>query len=43
MMSAELATPGLLKIKAFWNKSYDVIIFSWRHQTKFYHMTQIIL
>ena len=26
MMSAELTTPGLRKIKAFWNKSYDVII-----------------
>ena len=26
MMSAKLATPGLLKIKAFWNKVYDVII-----------------
>ena len=26
MMSAKLAPPGLLKITAFWNKSYDVII-----------------
>ena len=26
MMSAKLATGGLLKIKVFWNKSYDVII-----------------
>ena len=26
MMSAKMATPGLLKIKAFWNKGYDVII-----------------
>ena len=25
-MSAKMATPGLLKIKAFWNKGYDVII-----------------
>ena len=25
MMSAKLATLGLLKIKAFWNKGYDVI------------------
>ena len=27
MMSAKLATLGLLKIKLFWNKGYDVIIF----------------
>ena len=26
MMSAKLATPGLLKIKIFWKKAYDVII-----------------
>ena len=27
MMSAKIVvTPGLLKIKAFWNKGYDVII-----------------
>ena len=26
MMSAKIATPGLLKIKIFQNKSYDVII-----------------
>ena len=26
MMSAKMATPGLLKITVFWNKSYDVII-----------------
>ena len=26
MMSAKLATQGLLKIKLFWNKGYDVII-----------------
>ena len=26
MMPAKLATPGLLKINIFWNKSYDVII-----------------
>ena len=25
-MSANLATPGLLKINAFWNKGYDVIV-----------------
>ena len=27
MMPAKLATLGLLKIKVFWNKGYDVIIF----------------
>ena len=27
MMSAKMATPGLLKIKIFWKKGYDVIIF----------------
>ena len=26
MMSANLATLGLLKIKVFWNKDYDIII-----------------
>ena len=26
MMSAKLATLGLLKIELFWNKGYDVII-----------------
>ena len=26
MMSAKLATLGLLKVKVFWNKDYDVII-----------------
>ena len=25
MMSAKMATSGLLKIKVFWNKDYDVI------------------
>ena len=28
MMSAKLATLGLLKIKIFWNKGYDVISFN---------------
>ena len=27
MMSAKMATPGLLKITVFWNKGYDVIIY----------------
>ena len=26
MMSANMATPGLLRITIFWNKGYDVII-----------------
>ena len=26
MMSAKMASPGLLKITIFWNKGYDVII-----------------
>ena len=26
MMSAKVATPGLLKLTVFWNKGYDVII-----------------
>ena len=26
VMSAKMAGPGFLKIKVFWNKSYDVII-----------------
>ena len=27
MISAKMATPGLLKITIFWNKVYDVIIY----------------
>ena len=27
MMSAKIASPGLLKITVLWNKGYDVIIF----------------
>ena len=27
MMPAKMATPGFLKIKAFWKKGYDVTIF----------------
>ena len=26
MMSAKMATPGLLKITVFWSKGYDIII-----------------
>ena len=29
MMSAELASPGFLKIKVFRNKGYDIIIFDY--------------
>ena len=29
MMSAKMATLGLLKLKVFWNKGYDVIIFAY--------------
>ena len=43
MMSAKLATPGLLKIKIFWNKGYDVIILDYDTTNKFYHEIQIIL
>ena len=25
MMSAKIATLGLLKVKVFWNKSYDIM------------------
>ena len=27
MMSAKMATPGVLKIMVFWNKGYDIIIY----------------
>ena len=27
MMSTKITTPGLLKIRVFWNNGYDVIIF----------------
>ena len=43
MMSEKMATPGLLKIKMFWNKAYDVIISIHDFPTNFYHMIQIIL
>ena len=29
MMSAKITTPGLLKIRVFWNKGYDVMIFAY--------------
>ena len=34
MMSATLATPGLLKIKIFQNKGYDVIILDYHVSNK---------
>ena len=43
MMSAKMATQGLLKITVFWNKGYDVIIPVDDVTKKFYHMIQIIL
>ena len=41
MMSGKIA--GLLKIKVFWNKGYDVIIISMMSPTKYYQVIQIIL
>ena len=35
MMSAKMATPGLLKIKVFWNKGSDVIIQSLSHDSNY--------
>ena len=43
MMSAKVATLGLLKVNIFWNKGYDIIFLSMTLPTKFYHVTQIIL
>ena len=43
IMSAKLATLGLLKIKVFRNKGYDVKISVHDVPTKFYHLAQIIL
>ena len=40
---AKMATLGLLKINAFWNKGYDVIIYVYDVTNKIYHVTQIIL
>ena len=40
MMSAKFATPGLLKMKIFQNKGYEVIILDVTN--KFYHVIQII-
>ena len=43
MMSARIATLGYLKLKVFWNKSYDVIIYVYDVTNKIFHVTQIIL
>ena len=43
MMSVKQASPGLVKIKIFQNKGYDVIIPDYDVLTKFSHVTQIIL
>ena len=39
LISAKAAPLGLLKIKLFWNKGYDVIIFG-DVPTKFDHVTE---
>ena len=43
MMPAKMATLGVLKLKVFWNKGYDVIIFVHDVKTNFLQVTQIIL
>ena len=43
MMSAKLATPGLLKIKIFQNKGHDVIIPDYDVTNKVFHVTHIML
>ena len=43
MMSAKLVTTGILKVKVFWNKSYDVITSFHDVTNKFYPMIQMIL
>ena len=43
MMSAKMATPGLLKIKIFWKKGYDVIISVYDVTNKFLLVIQIRL
>ena len=43
MMSAKMATPGLLKIKVFWDKDYHFIYSVYDVTKKFCHMTQVIL
>ena len=43
MISTKIANLGLLKIKLFWNKGYDVIMSAMTSTVKFYHMIQIVL
>ena len=43
MMSAKMATLGLLKIKVFYNKGDNVIISVHDVARKFYHVTRIKL
>ena len=43
MMSAKIATPGLLKVTVFWNKGYDVIISADDVTSKILSLIQIIL
>ena len=43
MMSARIAILGYLKLKVFWNKGYDVIIYVYDVTNKIFHVTQIIL
>ena len=43
ILTAKMATPGLLKIKVFWNKGYYVIYCLRRVQQNFCHRNQIIL
>ena len=42
-MSKEMATPGLLKIKLFWNKGCEVIIYVHNVTNNFYYLIEIIL
>ena len=43
MISAKVATLGLLKMKVFWNKGHDIIIYVHHVPTKFYYVAEIIL
>ena len=43
MMPENLATLGLLEIKVFWNKGYDIIITVYDVTKKLYYVTQIVL
>ena len=42
-MSKKMATPGLLKIKLFWNKGCEVIIYVDDVTNNFYYLIEIIL